>query len=300
MDVDLAVRLAAFAYLDGQVRALGEVLPRQLLADGFTFEGTRVPLLGPQGIFKPSISSMPLSITTVPAVDGRERPYEDHLTGEGLSYRYRGDDPHHRDNQGLRRALQTQTPLVYFYGIVPSQYLAIWPVYIVGDDPSSLTFTVQVDEPSALAGGELVLRDEDARRSYQLQVTLRRLHQADFRQKVLRAYKLSCAVCRLHHAELLDAAHILPDGHPRGEPIVPNGLALCKLHHAAFDTNIVGIRPDLVLQIRSDVLEEIDGPMLQHGLKGMHGQRIVVPARIQLQPRAAFLEERYEQFLKAG
>jgi hypothetical protein len=40
--------------------------------------------------------------------------------------------------------------------------------------------------------------------------------------------------------------------------------------------------------------------MLQHGLKGMHGQRIVVPARIQLQPRAAFLEERYEQFLKAG
>jgi hypothetical protein len=35
--------------------------------------------------------------------------------------------------------------------------------------------------------------------------------------------------------ELLDAAHILPDGHPKGEPVVPNGLALCKLHHAAFD-----------------------------------------------------------------
>jgi hypothetical protein len=59
---------------------------------------------------------------------------------------------------------------------------------------------------------------------------------------VLRAYRDCCAVCRLRHEELLDAAHILPDGHPRGEPVVRNGLALCKLHHAAFDRHILGIR----------------------------------------------------------
>jgi len=35
--------------------------------------------------------------------------------------------------------------------------------------------------------------------------------------------------------ELLDAAHITPDTHPEGEPIVSNGLSLCKLHQAAFD-----------------------------------------------------------------
>ena len=45
----------------------------------------------------------------------------------------------------------------------------------------------------------------------------------------MRAYRECCAVCRLRHAELLDAAHILPDGHPKGEPIV-QGFHLQALH----------------------------------------------------------------------
>lgn len=45
-----------------------------------------------------------------------------------------------------------------------------------------------------------------------------------------------------------------------GEPVVPNGMALCKLHHAAFDRNILDVRPDLRVAIRQDVLEEIDAP----------------------------------------
>ncbi len=50
----------------------GEVFPRNLLAEGFRFEGVRVPLIAPQGIFKPAIlPEMPLSITTVPEVAGR-------------------------------------------------------------------------------------------------------------------------------------------------------------------------------------------------------------------------------------
>jgi predicted restriction endonuclease len=49
-----------------------------------------------------------------------------------------------------------------------------------------------------------------------------------------------CAVCSLRHGELLDAAHIIGDGKPDGIPIVPNGLSLCKIHHAAYDTNLLG------------------------------------------------------------
>jgi len=297
---DLPVRLAAFRFLEEQVRTHGEVLSRTLLASGFAFDGTRVPLLSPQGIFKPAIMDLPLSITTSPPVEGQVRPYEDQVRSDGLLYKYRGTDPQHRDNVGLRNAMQAQVPLVYFHGVVPSQYLAAWPVYIVGDDPRSLTFTVQVDEPSSLAGGEFVMRDADARRSYQLRLTVQRLHQAEFRERVLRAYRETCAVCSLRHAELLDAAHILPDTHPRGEPIVPNGLALCKLHHAAFDSNLIGIRPDLVIEVRSSVLEEIDGPMLKHGLQGAHGQALIVPERLHLRPRSDFLEERYETFRQAG
>jgi putative restriction endonuclease len=51
------------------------------------------------------------------------------------------------------------------------------------------------------------------------------------------------------HLELLEAAHILPDSDPRGEPIVSNSVALCTLHRAAFDRYVLGIRPDLVVDV---------------------------------------------------
>jgi putative restriction endonuclease len=70
---DHRIRLAAFQWLRAQMDVMGEVLPRSLLAQGFTFVGTRVPLLGPQGIFKPGLmTEAPLSITTVPGRYGDE------------------------------------------------------------------------------------------------------------------------------------------------------------------------------------------------------------------------------------
>ena len=196
-----------------------------------------VPLLGPQGIFKPRIlPDVPLSITTVPIIEGRDRPYADELSPDNLlTYRYRGTDPAHRDNAGLRLAMGRKTPLIYFYGLVPGQYAVVWPVYVVGDNPGSLSFTVAVDSHELAVGmiADGASLAGEGRRQYVTQLTQRRLHQEGFRLRVLKAYRDCCAVCHLRHQELLDAAHILPDGHPKGEPIVPNGLALCKLHHAA-------------------------------------------------------------------
>lgn len=94
---------------------------------------------------------------------------------------------------------------------------------------------------------------------------------------MLRAYQTACAICHLRHAELLDAAHILPDGHPRGLPVVPNGMAMCKIHHAAYDANILGVRPDLQIEIRTDILEEVDGPMLRYGIQDMQGTFLAPP-----------------------
>lgn len=301
--VDQAIRGAAFQFLAEQTRLLGEVLPKGLLEGGLTYQGERVRLLGPQGIFKPRQLDVPLSITTVPVVAGRDRPYADELSPDGLLvYRYRGTDPAHRDNVGLRLAMQRQAPLVYFYGVVPGHYLAIWPVYVVRDEPARLSFTVAVDSRESFAerltGGASVAAE--GRRQYVTQVTQRRLHQEAFRWRVLRAYRECCAVCRLRHAELLDAAHILPDGHPRGEPIVPNGLALCKLHHAAFDSHMLGVRPDLVIELRRDILDEADGPMLQFGLQGFHGKALHAPRAVELRPSQEFLAERFELFRKVG
>ena len=301
-DIDTRVRQAAFDFLTKQVQIHGEVLPRTLLAAGFDFAGARVPLMNPQGIFKPAIlPEVPLSITSVPPVEGRDRPYDDGVDRNGiLHYRFRGTDPGHRDNVGLRKALTRRTPLIYFHGVVPGRYLPHYPVYIVGEDVGALSFHVDLKELTLAARSEAFEGDlGESRRLYVTVFARRRIHQAAFRERVLRAYQQCCAVCRLRHDELLEAAHILPDGHPKGEPVVPNGLALCKLHHAAFDANILGIRPDLIVELREDVLREIDGPMLKHGLQGFQGSRILVPRRELLKPNPEFLEERYELFRKA-
>lgn len=303
-EVDQRVRVSAFEFLKREAELRGETLPRDLLAEGFRFDGQRVPLIGPQGIFKPAVlPEMPLSITTVPVVEGKARPYEDEVDESGLLlYRYRGTDPAHRDNAGLRLAMRRGVPLVYLFGVVPGEYMPVWPVFIVGDDPATLAFSVAVDVKGTLAAPspEDVPIADRARRSYVTRLTQQRLHQQGFRKRVIRAYQERCAVCRLRHAELLDAAHILPDGHPKGEPVVPNGLALCGLHHSAFDRYLLGVRPDLVVEIREDILRETDGPMLVHGLQGFQGVRIGIPTRRELQPDREFLAERYELFRRAG
>jgi putative restriction endonuclease len=144
LDLDARLRLEAFAFLSQQTERHGTTeFPRELLQRGFVFDGQRVPLLSPQGIFKPALSAdVPLSITTAPPSTRKPSSYDDQLAQSGvLAYRYRGTDPMHRDNVGLRLAMMRNTPLVYFFGIVPGRYEAIWPVFVVGDDPVHLTFT---------------------------------------------------------------------------------------------------------------------------------------------------------------
>jgi putative restriction endonuclease len=299
-ELDQRVRLAAFQWLRSQMDVHGDVLPRRILAEGFVFDGRRVPLLGPQGIFKPAVCDVALSITTSP-----NSPYTDSWTPDNrLRYAYRGTDPEHPDNRGLRQAMETQTPLVYFFGVEPGRYMPSFPVYIVGDHPERLSFDVQVDDPVQLSVGErldIVAEDRAAiRREYVTSVVRRRLHQQAFRARVIEAYRTHCAFCRLRHQELLDAAHITADAEEAGEPVVSNGLSLCKLHHAAFDRHFLAVRPDYTIEVRQSILDEEDGPMLLHGLKGMHGREIFVPREVTLQPDRHRLEERYAAFREAA
>jgi hypothetical protein len=129
---------------------------------------------------------------------------------------------------------------------------------------------------------------------------LRRDQRGTAGNRVMRAYETRCAVCSLGHRQLLDAAHVIPDSHPDGAPVVPNGLALCKIHHAAYDRNILGIRPDYVVEIHHRLLDEIDGPMLKYGLQEHHGLRLrQIPRGRADRPDPERLEVRYTQFRSA-
>ena len=295
---DTAIRIAAFQWLEKQVARHGEVLPWTLLQKGFLRDETRVPLVSMPGIFKPKLMDLPLSVRTA-----HRGPYNDREGSAGqFLYAYRGTDPNHPDNAGLRELMRRRIPLVYFFGVLKGRYLPAWPVFVVDDSPASLHFTLQLEDHSILRVDEeskeigVSEYPEAGVRRYVTREFKARLHQQSFRERVLHAYREQCALCRLRHRELLDAAHIVPDSEPEGVPDVRNGLALCKLHHAAFDRMFIGIRPDLVVEVRRDILDEEDGPMLLHGLKELHNRRIWVPRPSSSRPSSELLEHRYAKF----
>jgi len=112
-DLDSRVRARAFQFLKEQTELHGdEVLPREVLAKGFEFEGKRVPLIAPQDIFKPAaLAEMPLSLTTVPVVEGDGRPYDDGVEGRIVSH------PPGLTARGRESSVRPSHALVYFFGV---------------------------------------------------------------------------------------------------------------------------------------------------------------------------------------
>ena len=291
------IRAAALAWL--QEVSLGGTVPitREQLANDFQPGGVRFPLVDRgRGIRKPEHWRAPLSILTAVPRSGRPRPYEDEEGPDGLHrYKLRRDEGGSAENQGLRIAMREQVPLIWFYGVSPGVFNAIFPVWLTAEERNLDQFVI------ALTEGQRTIqpnsRVEDTFRRYLIAETKRRLHQPVFASQVMLAYETRCAVCRIGHRELLDAAHIIADSSPRGLPVLPNGLALCKIHHAAYDRNILGIRPDYTVEIHNRLLSELDGPMLRHGLQDHHGQPLMqIPRRRSDRPDPVRLEERYAQF----
>ncbi len=289
------IRAVAFDYVD-QLSDHGEVPIAWADLSNFSFEGRRVPLVSQQGIFKPAALDLPISIRTTYREPGQLRPYEDEVDDNAyLLYRYRGTDPGHYQNQWLRQVRDRAVPLLYLEGVAKGRYLPS-AAAIIEDHPESLTWGVPLmpNEAAAIGAVNAFALDPATRRHY-LALVQRRTGQARFRETVLDAYASRCTLCRLRHRELLDAAHIVAYAEG-GTHLVTNGMSMCKIHHAAYDLDIVGVRPDGVAEVRADVLEEVDGPMLQHGLQEVHGVQIHLPRSPAMRPSVEGLERRYERF----
>ena len=314
---DLLMRMAAFEH----VRSLQQVhdhLTANELKPGFVFEGDRIPLVNPQrGIFKPQQMRFLLSIKTVFPRPGRRIWYDDqrdihrHIFGsdETVEYAFMGQDPDAADNRWLRKAFENQIPVIYFLGIAPGRYQAVLPAFISGWDAKTLKARVafgrvraqtpldqepiSVDAIAAFPGNSL-------ERRYALQGVKRRLHQASFREAIISAYNGRCAVSGIPEPLLLDAAHIIPDNNEQfGQPVIPNGIPLSKIHHAAFDRHLIGIDPDYHLHVSGRLLDKEDGPLLD-SLKGLTGRTIHLPLRPIDRPDRDRLAMRFEHFKGAA
>lgn len=302
--LDSRIRRAAQAWLAVRTND-GQDSISYLDLEDFEFEGIRLPLKSRQrGIWKPRQLDAALSIATTFRRPGQERPYEDEVGSDGmLRYKWQGDDPDASDNRALRRAMEAGLPLIWFFGVAPGLFQPVFPVFLMDEEVDKQQFVVDIDPQRASLGGDPDLDSPleiDAIKRYGTRIARTRLHQRLFRSTVINAYGTRCAICNLGHKVLLDAAHIIPDSHEDGAPTVVNGMAMCKIHHAAFDSKILGIRPDLVVEIRTDILDEVDGPMLKHGLQERHRQPLMsVPAKRAEKPSPSLLEAAYIRFKEA-
>src|SRR5690349_5943544 len=151
---DDELRAAVFARIGALRDRYGGRIPRTELMRHVNIRGEDVPIWNPQqGIFKPRVlgrdGAAALSIQT-----SAESPYADaHDPDAGhFIYKYRGTDPAHSDNVALRNAMYGKRPLLYLIAVDPGVYDALFPIYVVGDDPARLQFTLVADEDRVLSG----------------------------------------------------------------------------------------------------------------------------------------------------
>ena len=302
---DTLMRMTAFTH----VLKLSETqnnISAEELRRGFTFEGERIPLVNPQrGIFKPRQMQYLLSIRTVFPRPGKRVWYDDQRqvhsqifeSREAVDYAFMGKNPDAADNRWLREAFENRVPVIYFLGVAPGLYQAIIPTYISGWDANALKARIVFGIQDQ---ADYVAPESVNERRYALQTVKQRLHQASFREAVITAYNGRCALSGLPEQRLLDAAHIISDKDERlGQPVVPNGLPLSKIHHAAFDAHLIGIDPDYRLHVSESLLDQHDGPMLD-ALKQLDGGILHLPARTKDYPDRDRLALRYEQFKVAA
>ena len=84
-----------------------------------------------------------------------------------------------------------------------------------------------------------------------------------------------------------------------GQPVVPNGIPLSKIHHAAFDAQLIGIDPDYRVHVSDRLLSQKDGPFLEV-LKRLDRGELYLPTRLKDRPDRDRLALRYEIFKAAA
>ena len=295
MQSETRIRLDAIQYVRIQ-RERWVAVPASELRT-FESSGQRVFLKGQQGIFKPAELSEPLSITST--IDS---PYNDTtVEGTRVLYDFLPRSREH-DNDGLKRCAELELPLIYLLQVKrrPNpEYVVFAPVYVIGWDEKARTFLVDLSEqpPGEVASPVPTTRQLDLSwvrratahevreltRTHIVTTVQRRLHDAKFRNRILKAYRERCAVCGLAIRALLDAAHVGDDRNTNASIEISNGVALCGTHHRALECGMLTYDDDYRIRIDLPSKAEI-GEGEQAMLFAFEGKLLNVPRRVEWRP----------------
>lgn len=110
--------------------------------------------------------------------------------------------------------------------------------------------------PEAVSESDAVIVGLDEPRRIALRSVRQRVRDVRFRDRVLAAYSHLCAICGMQ-LDLVEAAHIVPVADSRSIDHPRNGLALCVLHHRAFDNALVTIQSDFHVALNLQEIERL-------------------------------------------
>lgn len=293
---------AAFDRVKWLEQLWGDDIPWSAIAEGIEINGEKIHIANKaRGIFKPrQMERGILSIKTTAPRTGRINIYSDAETDES-SYRYslQQGDPMGGGNKNLWEAYEDRSPFIYFHAVAESIYKAIWPCFVDYIRPEE-------GYCSVIVGAQMQLTSEKPKivtypfpaapeRAYAIRESRVRLFQATFRENVLLAYDNRCAISGLPVKQLLDAAHITPDSEADSSTDVTNGIALSKIHHRAYDSNLIGISPDLKIFVSEKILSIADGPILD-AIKENNGKCLTEPNHRDAKPDRDRLARRFDRF----
>lgn len=156
--------------------------------------------------------------------------------------------------------------LVIRYDFLATYLLNVRQVHELGQLPNGVEIIDRVvetrgaEEPHTGTGSALTSRERS------LVTFARSVRASDFRKRVMVAYENQCAVCGVQ-LRLVQAAHIIPAGAETSSDETCNGLALCALHHLAYDNGLLGVRPDYSIAINDSVANNLAEQILVGGLE---------------------------------
>jgi len=119
--------------------------------------------------------------------------------------------------------------------------------------------------------------------------TTRQVRDYFFQRRVRENYEDACAVCgktrytKLGHPEV-ESAHIYPKA-KNGDDDLRNGIALCKLHHWAFENGLFSIKDDYSIIIEGRIKHAADYKEVYR----YEGKRITLPKDAQFNPHTIYL-----------
>lgn len=164
-----------------------------------------------------------------------------------------------------------------------------------GESQDTVNLIDQALQPDAEVNND-VLESQSPERREAIRTIRQKVRDAQFRRTVLAAYGQRCAWCRVQLG-LVEAAHIVPVAHPKSKDVVSNGIALCVLHHKAYDQRLISMETSesgYAVMLNGREISRLKALRLDGGFEEFKGNVKLpphLPDVVSDRPNAEFLRE---------